>query len=100
MKWVKVVKSGALWGISCWCAPLVDKLMNAQPEETTEPTYYNSLYKHGVDEKRRVQIPAKCQARAWRTTQLQQAQRRDQRGRPRSTLLSQLGRTADALGGK
>jgi MraZ protein len=33
--------------------------MNAQPEETTEPTYYNSLYRHGVDEKRRVQIPAK-----------------------------------------
>jgi MraZ protein len=27
--------------------------------ETTEPTVYNSLYKHGVDEKRRVQIPAK-----------------------------------------
>ena len=27
--------------------------------ETTEPTYYNSEYKHGVDEKRRVQIPAK-----------------------------------------
>jgi MraZ protein len=27
--------------------------------ETTEPTYYNSLYRHGVDEKRRVQIPAK-----------------------------------------
>ena len=26
---------------------------------TTEPTYYNSLYRHGVDEKRRVQIPAK-----------------------------------------
>jgi MraZ protein len=25
----------------------------------TEPTYYNSLYRHGVDEKRRVQIPAK-----------------------------------------
>ncbi len=24
-----------------------------------EPTYYNSLYRHGVDEKRRVQIPAK-----------------------------------------
>jgi MraZ protein len=23
------------------------------------PTYYNSLYRHGVDEKRRVQIPAK-----------------------------------------
>ena len=31
--------------------------------ETTEPTYYNSLYRHGVDEKRRVQIPAK-----WRPT--------------------------------
>jgi len=29
------------------------------PEETVEPTYYNSLYRHGVDEKRRVQIPAK-----------------------------------------
>jgi MraZ protein len=28
-------------------------------KETTEPTYYNSLYRHGVDEKRRVQIPAK-----------------------------------------
>ncbi len=29
-------------------------------EETIEPpTYYNSLYQHGVDEKRRVQIPAK-----------------------------------------
>ncbi len=27
--------------------------------ETTEPTCYNSLYRHGVDEKRRVQIPAK-----------------------------------------
>ncbi len=29
------------------------------PNETIEPTYYNSLYRHGVDEKRRVQIPAK-----------------------------------------
>jgi len=27
--------------------------------ETTEQIYYNSLYRHGVDEKRRVQIPAK-----------------------------------------
>jgi MraZ protein len=26
---------------------------------TSEPTYYNSCYPHGVDEKRRVQIPAK-----------------------------------------
>ena len=29
------------------------------PNETTEPIYYNSRYRHGVDEKRRVQIPAK-----------------------------------------
>ncbi|HOX58278.1 MAG TPA: hypothetical protein PLC99_15440 [Verrucomicrobiota bacterium] len=32
-------------------------------QEITEPTYYNSLYRHGVDHKRRVQIPAK-----WRPT--------------------------------
>ena len=31
--------------------------------ENNEPTYYNSSYRHGVDEKRRVQIPAK-----WRPT--------------------------------
>ena len=30
-----------------------------QTSETAAPTYYNSLYRHGVDEKRRVQIPAK-----------------------------------------
>ena len=30
-----------------------------QSEGNSEPTYYNSLYKHGVDEKRRLQIPAK-----------------------------------------
>jgi MraZ protein len=28
-------------------------------ERTSEPSYYNSCYRHGVDEKRRVQIPAK-----------------------------------------
>lgn len=28
-------------------------------DQTKEPTYYNSCYRHGVDEKRRVQIPAK-----------------------------------------
>ena len=28
-------------------------------DEKTEPTYYNSSYRHGVDTKRRVQIPAK-----------------------------------------
>ena len=30
-----------------------------EPNRTFEPTYYNSLYRHGVDEKRRVQVPAK-----------------------------------------
>jgi MraZ protein len=30
-----------------------------QRNETTGQIYYNSLYHHGVDEKRRVQIPAK-----------------------------------------
>jgi MraZ protein len=30
-----------------------------QPDPTAQPTYYNSNYRHGVDEKRRVQIPAK-----------------------------------------
>ena len=33
-------------------------------DETSEPTVYNDLYMHGVDEKRRVQIPAK-----WRPAQ-------------------------------
>jgi len=30
-----------------------------EPSESIKPTYYNSAYQHGVDEKRRVQIPAK-----------------------------------------
>jgi MraZ protein len=30
-----------------------------EPNETISRTYYNSSYRHGVDEKRRVQIPAK-----------------------------------------
>ena len=34
-----------------------------QVRDTSETTYYNSSYRHGVDEKRRVQIPAK-----WRPT--------------------------------
>src|SRR5512135_262151 len=34
------------------------------PEQANEPVYYNSCYRHGVDEKRRVQIPAK-----WRPMQ-------------------------------
>jgi MraZ protein len=35
-----------------------------QNENSPHPTYYNSSYRHGVDEKRRVQIPAK-----WRPTE-------------------------------
>jgi MraZ protein len=35
-----------------------------EPDSTIGPTYYNSIYRHGVDEKRRVQIPAK-----WRPTE-------------------------------
>ena len=48
--------SGALWGRGRCTAPIVDKM---DPNQINEPTYYNSLYRHGVDEKRRVQIPAK-----------------------------------------
>ena len=31
--------------------------------DNAEPTYYNSRFRHGVDEKRRVQIPAKWRPR-------------------------------------
>jgi MraZ protein len=30
-----------------------------EPDQVNEPIFYNSLYRHGVDDKRRVQIPAK-----------------------------------------
>jgi MraZ protein len=33
--------------------------MPTEPEPGTEPIFYSSVYRHGVDEKRRVQIPAK-----------------------------------------
>lgn len=36
----------------------VDKF-KMEPDETEAPILYNSLYRHGVDEKRRVQVPAK-----------------------------------------
>jgi MraZ protein len=39
-----------------YSGPAVNKM---EPNENVEPTYYNSCYRHGVDEKRRVQIPAK-----------------------------------------
>src|SRR5690349_15690829 len=47
-----MVKSGALWGISA----LSPYNMGSGDDRST---YYNALYRHGVDEKRRVQIPAK-----------------------------------------
>jgi MraZ protein len=56
MKWLKMVKSGALWGKTDVSPDPVDKVTE---NATIAPTYYNSLYRHGVDEKRRVQIPAK-----------------------------------------
>ena len=30
-----------------------------EPEEASGPTYYNSVYRHGVDDKRRLAIPSK-----------------------------------------
>jgi MraZ protein len=39
--------------------PLVNNFGNMQDSAVNEPIYYNSLYRHGVDEKRRLQIPAK-----------------------------------------
>ena len=36
-----------------------------ESEESIATTYYNSLYRHGVDEKRRIQVPAK-----WRPSKL------------------------------
>jgi MraZ protein len=45
-----------MWGKRGRRAPLVNKM---DVTESIAKTYYNSLYRHGVDEKRRVQIPAK-----------------------------------------
>ena len=49
-------KNGALWVILAVSRIAVNKMSDAKP---VPPTYYNSCYRHGVDEKRRVQIPAK-----------------------------------------
>jgi MraZ protein len=51
-----VVKSGALWNESGSRSHDVDKM---PANDSSEAIYYNSLYRHGVDEKRRVQVPAK-----------------------------------------
>jgi MraZ protein len=40
-------------------AHALDPVNNVADEAASQTTYYNSSYRHGVDEKRRVQIPAK-----------------------------------------
>lgn len=52
--------------MGCGCDPIPLCIsFSVDSNATIEPTiYYNSLYHHGVDEKRRVQIPAK-----WRPTE-------------------------------
>lgn len=45
-------------GLRVLLNPTVNKFV-MDPEQTVETTYYNSCYRHGVDGKRRVQIPAK-----------------------------------------
>lgn len=52
----KVFKSGSLWGKGQFAVPSVNKM---KQNAGTEPIYYNSVYRHGIDEKRRIQIPAK-----------------------------------------
>jgi len=56
-----VFNSGASWGRRALRNSSVNKMPN---NVITEQIYYNSLYRHGVDEKRRVQIPSK-----WRPTE-------------------------------
>ena len=52
--------NGASWGRRAIRSSSVNKMPD---NGTTEQICYNSLYRHGVDEKRRVQIPSK-----WRPT--------------------------------
>ena len=49
-------RNGALWVIWTILQIAVNKMSDAKK---VPPTYYNSCFRHGVDEKRRVQIPAK-----------------------------------------
>ena len=46
----------ALWVIQAVCRITVNKMSDAK---SSGRTYYNSRYQHGIDEKRRIQIPAK-----------------------------------------
>ena len=49
-------RNGSLWVIEANWQIAVNKMSDAK---TVPPTYYNSCFRHGVDEKRRVQVPAK-----------------------------------------
>jgi transcriptional regulator MraZ len=51
-----VDRHGAQWGEGAVQAPLC---ITMEANETVARTYYNSLYRHGVDGKRRIQVPAK-----------------------------------------
>ncbi len=53
--------NGVLWVNFPILGITVNKMSDAK---TVPPTYYNSCYRHGVDEKRRVQIPAKWRPEA------------------------------------
>ena len=48
--------NGALWVVLVVLRITVNKMSDTK---TGQPTYYSSCFRHGIDEKRRVQIPAK-----------------------------------------
>lgn len=54
-------KNGALWVILAVFGITVNKMSDTSP---SLKTVYNSCYRHGVDEKRRVQIPSKWRPEA------------------------------------
>ena len=53
---MKVFNSGAKWDVVGQNSRLVNKVSTTPVNEVI---YYSSLYRHGVDKKRRLQIPAK-----------------------------------------
>lgn len=52
-----MVQSGASWGKVVRSLLVVPH--RPMSSQSNEPIYYNSTYRHGIDEKRRLQIPAK-----------------------------------------
>ena len=57
MEWVNLGYSGAQWGIGDVFGSRCEIRM--EPGDAIARTYYNSVYRHGVDDKRRIQFPAK-----------------------------------------